>query len=160
MERDVATDAAISKSAATSSASVESASGPAFPVLIKASSTLLVIGLLYWGAGVLGEIVWADVSTSAGILYGSALLITLTVWLWILRSRTSISHEAIEQTWLWHKRVLIKDITQAKFIYVPYLSWLIAPRLIVRAGIGLNVFYSADPTVQRLFALLVRGQAK
>lgn len=160
MERDVATDAAISKSAATSSASVESASGPAFPVLIKASSTLLVIGLLYWGAGVLGEIVWADVSTSAGILYGSALLITLTVWLWILRSRTSISHETIEQTWLWHKRVLIKDITQAKFIYVPYLSWLIAPRLIVRAGIGLNVFYSADPTVQRLFALLVRGQAK
>lgn len=139
---------------------IESASGPAFPVLIKVSSTLLVIGLLYWGAGVLGEVVWTDVSTSAAILYGSALLITMTVWLWILKSRTTISHETIEQTWLWHKTVLIKDITQAKFIYVPYLSWLIAPRLIVRAGIGLNVFYSADPAVQRLFSLLVRGQAK
>ncbi len=83
---------------------------------------------------------------------------TVVVWGWILKSRTTMRDEAIEQTWLWRKRVMMKDITQAKFIYVPYLTWLIAPRLIVRAGVGLHVFYTADPLVQKAFALLVRGQ--
>ena len=138
----------------------ESVSGPAFPLLIKVVATLMVIAMLYWGAGVLGEVVWAQVSSGAVVLLGAAFLITVVAWGWMLKSRTTISHEAIEQTWVWHKRVMIKDITQAKFIYVPYLTWLIAPRLIVRAGVGLNVFYSADPLVQKSFALLVRGQAK
>lgn len=137
-----------------------SVSGPAFPHLIKALSTALVVAVLVWGAGALREVVWADFSLGAAVLFGSALLITVIVWLWMLKSRTQISHETIEQTWIWHKRVQIKDITQAKLIYVPYLSWLIAPRLIVRAGMGLQVFYSADPSVLKAFALLVRGQAK
>ena len=120
----------------------------------------MVLSVLFWGAMVVREVDWVDMSASAALLFGAAFLITVTVWLWMLKSRTSISHEAIEQTWLWHKRVLIKDITQAKFIHIPFLNWLIAPRLVVRAGVGLYVFYSADPEVQRAFALLVRGQAK
>lgn len=151
MRTDVATDVP---------SAPESVSGPAFPILIKALSTMMILGMVYWGAGVLREVVWAEVSSGAAVLLGSAFLITVTAWLWMLKSRTSISHETIEQTWLWHKRVLIKDITQAKLIHVPYLNWLIAPRLIVRAGVGLNVFYTADPIVLKAFALLVRGKAK
>lgn len=134
--------------------------GPAFPLLIKSLATIMLLAMLYWGWGVIAEVDWRSVSSGAALLLGSAFLITVTVYFWILKSRTSISHEAIEQTWLWKKRVVIAEITQAKFICIPFLSWLIAPRLIVRAGIGLNVFYTADPMVQKACALLVRGQAK
>jgi hypothetical protein len=92
------------------------------------------------------------------VLFGGALLIAVVAYVWILKSRTSIDGLAIEQTWVWKRRVLLADITQAKFIYVPYLSWLIAPRLIVRAGPGINVFYSASPAVQRAFTQLMSGK--
>jgi hypothetical protein len=134
------------------------AEGPAFPVLIKMLSTGMMLAMLYWGVGALSEVVWQDFSQGAALLYGGASLISVVVYFWILKSRTSISRETIDQTWLWHKRVRIADIRQAKFIYVPYLSWLIAPRLVVRAGPGVNVFYSASPDVQRAFACLMSAK--
>ncbi len=132
--------------------------GPAFPMLVKSLATLLMLAMLYWGAGAEQQIIWKEFSTGAALLFGGALLITVVAYVWILKSRTSIDAEAIEQTWVWKRRVLLADITQAKFIYVPYLSWLIAPRLIVRAGPGVNVFYSASPQVQRVFARLMSGK--
>ncbi len=132
--------------------------GPAFPMLVKSLATLLMLAMLYWGAGAEQQIIWKEFSMGAALLFGGALLITIVAYVWILKSRTSIDGEAIEQTWVWKRRVLLADITQAKFIYVPYLSWLIAPRLIVRAGPGVNVFYSASPQVQRVFARLMSGK--
>ena len=134
------------------------AEGPAFPFLVKALATLLIFAMIYWGTGVEQQIIWRDFSSGAALLFGSALLITIVAYIWILKSRTSIDSFAIEQTWIWKRRVLLTDITQAKFIYVPYLSWLIAPRLIVRAGPGVSVFYSASPQVQRVFARLMNGK--
>ena len=63
-----------------------------------------------------------------------------------------------EQTWVWKKQVSIADIRQAKFIYLPALSWLIAPRLVVRTGPIMTVFYTAHPDVQRAFAALMLGR--
>ena len=132
--------------------------GPAFPLLVKAMATLLILAMIYWGAGAEQQIIWKEFSTGAALLFGGAILITVVAYVWILKSRTSIDGEAIEQTWIWKRRILLADITQAKFIYVPYLSWLIAPRLIVRAGPGVSVFYSASPQVQRVFARLMSGR--
>ena len=132
--------------------------GPAFPLLVKAMATLLILAMIYWGAGAEQQIIWREFSTGAALLFGGAILITVVAYVWILKSRTSIDGEAIEQTWIWKRRILLADITQAKFIYVPYLSWLIAPRLIVRAGPGVSVFYSASPQVQRVFARLMSGR--
>ena len=132
--------------------------GPAFPLLVKGMATLLIIAMIYWGAGAEQQIIWHEFSTGAAFLFGGAILITVVAYVWILKSRTSIDSLAIEQTWIWKRRVLLADITQAKFIYVPYLSWLIAPRLIVRAGPGVSVFYSASPQVQRVFARLMSGK--
>jgi hypothetical protein len=134
------------------------AEGPAFPVLVKVMATLLMMAMVYWGAGAEQQIIWREFSAGAAVLFGGALLITVVAYVWILKSRTSIDGQAIEQTWIWKRRVLLADITQAKFIYVPYLSWLIAPRLIVRAGPGVNVFYSASPEVQRLFTRLMSAK--
>lgn len=131
--------------------------GPAFPLLVKGLATILMISLVYWGVGAEQQFVWQDFSSGAAWLFGSALLITVIAYIWILKSRTSIDHLAVEQTWIWKRRVLLADITQAKFIYIPYLSWLIAPRLIVRAGPGVSVFYAASPQVQQVFSRLMTG---
>jgi hypothetical protein len=132
--------------------------GPAFPILIKGMATVLMLAMIYWGAGAEQQIIWKEFSTGAAVLFGGALLISVVAYVWILRSRTSIDGLAIEQTWVWKRRILLADITQAKFIYVPYLSWLIAPRLIVRAGPGVSVFYSACPAVQQAFSRLMSGK--
>ena len=96
-------------------------------------------------------------ATGSWLLVGGAFVITLVAYVWILKSRTSIDGVAIEQTWLWRRRVALADITQAKFIYVSWLSWILAPRLIVRAGPGVRVFYCADPKVIRAFSALMVG---
>lgn len=132
--------------------------GPAFPLLVKIMATVLMLAMVYWGVGAEQQIIWREFSSGAAVLFGGALLITVVAYVWILKSRTSIDAQAIEQTWIWKRRVLLADITQAKFIYVPYLSWLIAPRLIVRAGPGVSVFYSASPQVQRVFARFMSGK--
>lgn len=136
------------------------AEGPAFPLLIKLMSTCMVIALVYWGAAALAQAGPQSLSTGSWLLVGGAFAITLVAYVWILKSRTSIDRVAIEQTWLWKRRVELADISQAKFIYVPWLSWLLAPRLIVRAGPGVRVFYCADPEVIRAFSALMLGSAR
>ena len=135
-----------------------SAEGSAFTWLIKLLASLLVAALIYWGVRASGSMVWQEFSLPAGLLWGLAVAIIMVVYYWMLKSRTSIGQGVIVQTWLWQKQVRIKDIRQAKFIYIPYLSWLIAPRLIVRAGPVMTVFYTADPRVQRAFAALMLGR--
>jgi hypothetical protein len=76
-----------------------------------------------------------------------------------LCSRTKIDAVNIEQSWLWTKKVALAEISQAKFIYIPYLSWLIAPRLVVRASRGVYVFPAADRHVLEAFARLSLGPA-
>jgi hypothetical protein len=84
-------------------------------------------------------------------------MVCSTAYYWILSSRTSIEQGVITQTWLWDKRVVVRDVTQAKFIYIPYLSWLVAPRLVVRAGMAVHVFHAASPHVLEAFARLSLG---
>ena len=134
------------------------AEGPAFTVLIKMLASILVGALIYWGARAARLVVWQEFSLSAACVWGAALVIILVIYYWILKSRTSIKQGVIEQSWLWKKQVRISDIRQAKFIYLPYLSWLIAPRLIVRTGPVMTVFYAAHPAVQRSFATLMLGR--
>jgi hypothetical protein len=134
------------------------AEGPAFTALIKLLASVLVGALIVWGARASRLMDWQSFSLSAGLLWGAALAIVLVVYYWILKSRTSIKNGVIEQTWVWKKQVNIADIRQAKFIYLPALSWLIAPRLVVRTGPIMTVFYTAHPDVQRAFAALMLGR--
>lgn len=134
------------------------AEGPAFTALIKLLASVLVGALIVWGARAARVMDWQAFSLSAGLLWAAALAIVLVVYYWLLKSRTSIKNGVIEQTWVWKKSVSVADIRQAKFIYLPALSWLIAPRLIVRTGPVMTVFYTAHPSVQRAFAALMLGR--
>jgi hypothetical protein len=134
------------------------AEGPAFTALIKLLASVLVGALIVWGARASRLMDWQAFSLPAGLVWVAALAIVLVVYYWILKSRTSIKNGMIEQTWVWKKQVSIADIRQAKFIYLPALSWLIAPRLVVRTGPIMTVFYTAHPDVQRAFAALMLGR--
>jgi len=134
------------------------AEGPAFTVLIKLLASVLVGALIFWGARASRVLAWQEFSLQAGLVWLAALAIVLVVYYWILKSRTSIKQGVIEQTWVWKKQVRVADIRQAKFIYLPYLSWLIAPRLIVRTGPIMTVFYTGHPDVQRAFSALMLGR--
>ena len=134
------------------------AEGPAFTALIKLLASVLVGALIVWGARASRLMDWQAFSLSAGLIWGAALAIVLVVYYWILKSRTSIKNGVIAQTWVWKKQVSVAEIRQAKFIYLPALSWLIAPRLVVRTGPVMTVFYTAHPDVQRAFAALMLGR--
>lgn len=134
-----------------------SVDGPAFPLLIKVLASMLMLALFFWGYQAAQESFKESVPWGAIGVMAASLLVCSTVYYWILYSRTSIKQGMIQQTWIWSKRVAVKDITQAKFIYIPYLSWLIAPRLVVRSGIGVHVFHAASPEVLQAFARLSLG---
>jgi len=146
-------------SAATASDAIPlEAEGPAFTALIKLLASVLIGALIVWGARASRLMDWQAFSLSAGLMWAAALAIVLVVYYWILKSRTSIKNGMIVQTWVWKKQVNVADIRQAKFIYLPALSWLIAPRLVVRTGPMMTVFYTAHPEVQRAFAALMLGR--
>jgi hypothetical protein len=89
----------------------------------------------------------------------ATLVVVLACLGYICWSRVRMDDTHIEQTWVWRKRVAIAEISQLKLIYVPYMSWLIAPRLVVRLGVtGWYVFHAADRRVlQRFYQLALRG---
>lgn len=131
---------------------------PAFSVVIKVLTTILVVALLFWTWRVADEIV--DAAWTAGTVgfmlaaYAGILL----CYYWILKSRIRIDAKSIRQTWLWSREVEIADITQIKLIYVPYLSWLIAPRLVLKVrSRGVFVFHASHPEVLQAFARLSLG---
>ena len=134
------------------------AEGAAFPFAVKVLASVLMAALVFWGIQAFDQLTGAGWSTPAALFMGVTLCVIGLCYYWILRSRTAIDSSSIRQSWLWPKEVALADITQAKFIYVPYLHWLIAPRLIVRArGRGRFVFHAADQRVLQRFAHLSLG---
>lgn len=127
--------------------------GPAFSPFVKALATSLVAALAVWGLRAAPAL--RNTNWSMGTLAFMALVLAVIVlgYYWILVSRTAMDATHIRQTWMWPKVVALNEVTQAKFIYVPYLSWLVAPRLVVRVqGRGMFVFHAASPAVLRAFA--------
>ena len=140
------------------SAEGETAEGAAFPFGVKALASVLMAALVFWGIQAFDQLTGAGWSTPAALFMGVTLCVIGLCYYWILRSRTAIDSSSIRQSWLWPKQVALTDITQAKFIYVPYMRWLIAPRLIIRArGRGMFVFHAADDKVLQRFARLSLG---
>lgn len=148
------------KKVAMQTLSVTACEGPSFPVASKWLATTLVAGLLVWTARVADALTHAELGWG-GIAFLAAVFVVIGASYWaMLSSRTSVDGTHIRQTWLWTKQVAIADITQIKLIHVPLLSWLIAPRMVVRAkGLGLFTFHAAGPDVLRVFGLLAHGVA-
>ena len=132
--------------------------GPSFTVAIKLLATLLVLGLITgavqaWQAGT-----WQQWSPAARAMVALLMLTMLAAYGGMLQSRTSFDGQRIRQTGLWSKQVELAQITQLKLIHVPGLSWLLAPRLMVRSGgLGMTTFHVADERVLAALRRLAYG---
>jgi hypothetical protein len=82
-------------------------------------------------------------STGVAWLTGAGALMGWTLWNFF-RSKTTLTLQALHQSWIWDKQVALNDLAYAKLIRVNGLNWLIAPRLYVRTLDGkFSVFYAA-----------------
>ena len=135
------------------------AEGPTFPMHIKVLASVLVAFVALYGVRIADRLRAAAWSVSALFLVLAAVAVTGVCYYRMLRSRTAIDSQYIRQDFLWPKKVALADITQAKIICVPYMSWLITPRLAVRArGGGMSLFYAGNEQLFRAFARLsLRG---
>lgn len=132
------------------------AAGAAFPLAVRLLATLLVGLMLYWGVRSAAEVARADWSPAGVVLLATALVLVLWClgWMWV--SRTRVDAEAVEQSWIWRKRVRWADVAQARLVGVPGFEWIITPRLVVRPrGGGVLVFHAADRRVLAAFASFV-----
>jgi hypothetical protein len=107
-----------------------------------------------WQSGQLGN----QAQGTSGVLWFAAATLLMAYSTWhILRSRTTITPDALEQTWVWDKRMELRELAYAKLIRVRGLDSIIAPRLYARTLAGkFTVFYSASPVQLADFERLVR----
>ncbi len=148
--------ASINPGTASAELPLDPVEGPAFPLVVRFGASLMVLLTGYWAWQSRPAFIVTDWSTSALLLFGLATLSVLWCLYLIWSSRTGVDSRGIYQSWIWHKRVAWQDIAQARFIGVPGLTWLIAPRLAVKArGGALYVFHSADPRVLTVLARYV-----
>ncbi len=129
--------------------------GPAFGRSARALATVVMLMLLAAAWRALDGPAWVQASASVKWVLAGALAMMAWLYAWILRSRTRVADGWIVQSWLWDKRVEAAAIVNAKFVYLPGLAWLVAPRLIVRTRDGIvTQFHAADPAVLHAFAEL------
>lgn len=131
--------------------------GPAFSWLFRLLTTAVVFGTAYWFV-----YLWLNGRVSGGAnsiatWFLAAMAIMLYTWWHIMRSTTRIDSEALSQTWVWDKKMELRELAYGKLIRVRGLDWLIAPRLYVRTLLGkFAVFYAADPALIAEFERLVK----
>lgn len=135
-----------------------SVEGAAFGPALRGIATLLVVSIAAWAVKASDSMRSIEWPWPVLVTMSVALALVIVGYYWILVSRTAVDASRIRQSWLWDKEVALADIIEAKFIYLPRLTWLVAPRLIVRTrSQGMLVFHAASPAVQSQFALLSLG---
>ena len=130
--------------------------GPAFSPVFKFIATVLVAGTLGWfiQLGLVGKASGGTVSILNWFL--AALAVMAYTWWCIVRSITRIDGQALSQTWVWNKKMELRELAYGKLIRVRGLDWLVAPRLYLRTLEGkFAVFYAADPRMIGQFERLV-----
>jgi hypothetical protein len=131
---------------------------PAFSSVFRLLAVLIVLGCTYgvwslWSTGQLtATATVASGAPASHAVFGSGLvwalsalaLMAYTLWC-ILTSVTTMTATTLEQTFVWDKKVELRELAYVKLIRVPGLDWLIAPRLYCRTLMGkFAVFYAAD----------------
>lgn len=121
----------------------------AFTRTFSALAVAIVLGCSYWVF-----VLWSTgkLTAGSGAAAGSGLswslaalaLMVYTLWC-ILGSVTTLTHSTLEQTFVWNKKLDLRELAYVKLIRIPGLDWLIAPRLYCRTLLGkFAVFYTSD----------------
>lgn len=124
---------------------------PAFSLPFKLLALAMVTLAVVWGAHMwsTGLLEWT--LNSSGWLVAALCMMSYTLW-HILNGVTTLDDKALQQTWVWRKRVELSELSYAKLIRVRHFEWLIAPRLYTRTYSNkLTVFYAISPTMLQEF---------
>ena len=110
--------------------------GQAFGPVFKAMAWLILWGLLAW--------IWrldfdwhATQAPWVAVAWG---MLAFIVW-HIQRSRIVLDPQAIEQTWMWRRRMALRELAFIKVMRVRGLEFLIAPRIYARNLGGTFAFF-------------------
>lgn len=131
----------------------------AFSLPFRLFTTLLVFGIEIWMVVLwrAGQLTPPGLSTAAALGWPlAALAVMLYTWWQIITSRTTLTASSLHQSWIWDKKLELRELAYGKLIRLRGLDWLIAPRLYVRTLLGkFAVFYAADPAMIAEFERLV-----
>lgn len=119
------------------------AQAAAFSPALRALAWLLSAGLLAW-------MLRLQLPLRQGLTVWAWAAWAMMVWTcWTLQtSRLRLSAQAIEQDWIWRRRIALQELASLRLLRVRGFEWLLAPRLYARSLQGsLVVFYCADPAV-------------
>lgn len=126
--------------------------GPAFSTAFRVVASLIVFGSAAWFARL-----WITGAIPGATWFLAGLAMMLYTWWCIVRSVTRIDAQELHQSWIWDKKMELRELAYGKIVRVRGLDWLIAPRLYVRTLMGkFAVFYAADPAMMAEFERLVR----
>ena len=129
-------------------------SAPAFSKTFKLIAISIVLMAWAWGWQLWYLGVLSLTLQSSGWIIAALAMMTYTLW-HVLRGRTQVDTQAIEQSWVWTKRMELSQMAYAKLVRVHGLEWLVAPRLYTRSLTGkMAVFYTADPALLAVFTRL------
>jgi hypothetical protein len=135
--------------------------GTFFKGLLTSAVCLIVVGFLKaYGSGALApKVAGADTQVSGALVWFiAALLIILVYYVYLMMSVSKIDEKAIEQTWIWQKRVELNQLVYAKMMRIQHLDWIFAPRLYVQTAAGKRLFfYCADPALLAEFEAVAKA---
>lgn len=132
--------------------------GPAFPPLTKAIASVVMAAVAAGGLRAADQNGWPGLTAPGWLFLGTVVAVVVYGWWVVLTSTVCIDATSIRQTWLWTKQVRLAEMSQLKLVQVPGLSWLLVPRLVVRAGGGLTTFHAGTPALVSAFRRLAYGQ--
>ena len=131
--------------------------GPAFSPSFKVITVLIAIVIAYWGWQALPNLGWSSMPAQAQWMFGGCIALVLYTLYHVMVSRTTVSPTEIRQNFIFNRQVHLGEVSFAKFIYIPYLTWLIAPRLFVRtASNKFAAIYGATHELHLMFGKIHR----
>ena len=135
----------------------ETTTGMAFTLSFKLITLCVLAAIAYWGRTAFAAIQINQLSLQSNIvLWGGLALVAYTAY-HIMVSRTTVSPTHIEQRFVFARRMHLGELSYAKFIYIPYLTWLIAPRLYIRSAQGkFMAIYGASHALHQQFGMIHR----
>jgi hypothetical protein len=109
-----------------------------------------------WSKGALGS------GGSSGLAWFITALALMLYTSWhILTSTTRLDATTLHQSWVWDKKMELRELAYCRMIRFPGLDWLIAPRLYARTLSGkFSVFYVAEPHLISEFERLAKEVAQ
>ena len=135
--------------------------GAAFSLSFKCITVLIAAAIAYWGVQALPNLGWRSMATQAQWMLGGCMALVLYTLYHVMVSRTTVSPTEIRQNFVFNRRVHLGEVSFAKFIYIPYLTWLIAPRLFVRtASNKFAAIYGATHELHQVFGQIHRTIAE